>query len=546
MGNNCTYISVILPLKLSWEPYYSLPETMSAEVGDRVAVSFSGRRYLGVVSGTGITPEEDTLARILPVREIRADKERILPKEIEFWRRIAEYYMCTVGQVYKAAYPSVKNQDVKPRKTEEKVIGAKEHIELSDGSSRMLQSVRTALENGRTALLTSVDSERILAELCLANNRGNTVWIVPELKMEKDMQERLQDIFGSRLILWGSDMTPSRKRKAADKVRKGNVPYIVLGTRSALFLPHHDLSLVIVGDEHDSSHKQNSPAPRYNGRDAAILLASTFGAGCVLESVTPSLESLYNCLCGKYVHIKSERATHVGFDIVNTNAELRKNGMCGDISRRLMACEPDRTAIFKPLRAAFPKMEELEPQIVRTMGEGVFITDDSASRPFPENCRYIGIFGADAMLGKSDFRADERLFQTIWRAVTTGPSSIEKVLIHTREASHPVFKALQTGDISPLMEERKAFSMPPFTRIVDIRIVDKFPDRAMRMGGRLAGLAEKAAGKGNVMQGTDCVRIFLKRDSTLKRRKRELMAAVSAFENENKYTDHLYFDVDPV
>ena len=546
MGNNCRYISVILPLKLSWEPYYSLPETMSAEVGDRVAVSFAGRRYLGVVSGINVNPEDNTLSRILPVREIRTDKERILPTEIEFWRKIAEYYMCTVGQVYKAAYPSVKNQDVKPRKSEEKILEAKEHIELSDGSSSMLQSVRTALGNGKTALLTSMDSERILTELCLVKNKCNTVWIVPELKMEKNMQQRLQDIFGSRLILWGSDMTPARKRKAAKMVRETETPYIVLGTRSALFLPHHDLGLVIVGDEHDPSHKQNSPAPRYNGRDAAMLLASTFGAGCVLESVTPSLESLFNCLCGKYAHIKSENEACVEFDIVDTNAELRKNGMCGDISRRLMACEPDKTAIFKPLRAAFPKMEELAPQIAQTMGEGVFITDDPVSRPFPETCRYIGIFGADAMLGKSDFRADERLFQTIWKAIITGMPSIEKVLIHTREASHPVFKALQAGDISPLMEERKSFSMPPFTRIVDIRIIDKFADRAMRMGGRLAVLAEKAAGKGNVMQGTDCVRIFLKRDNTLKRRKRELMAAVCSFEAESKYTDHLYFDVDPV
>ncbi len=546
MGNNCRYISVILPLKLSWEPYYSLPETVSAEVGDRVAVSFAGRRYLGVVSGTNVTPDEDTLNRILPVREIKTDKERILPTEIEFWRRIAEYYMCTVGQVYKAAYPSVKDQDVKPRGSEEEALGAKEHIELSEDSSRMLQSVRKALEDRKTVLLTAMDSERILTELCLLNNSGNTVWIVPELKMEKNMQEHLQDIFGSRLILWGSDMTPARKRKAAEKVRKGNAPYIVLGTRSALFLPHHDLKLVIVGDEHDASHKQNSPAPRYNGRDAAVLLASIFGAGCVLESVTPSLESLFNCLCSKYAHIQSDRTAVPQFDIVDTNAELRKNGMCGDISRRLMACGPERTAIYKPMRAAFPKLEELYPQIAQTMGNEVFITDDPVSRPFPEGCRYVGIFGADAMLGKSDFRADERLFQTIWKAIASGMPSIEKVLIHTREASHPVFKALQTGDISQLMEERKAFSMPPFTRIVDIRIIDKFADRSMRIGSRLAVLAEKAAGKGNVMQGTDCVRVFLKRDSTLKRRKRELMAAVSAFETESKYTDHLYFDVDPV
>lgn len=546
MGNNCRYISVILPLKLSWEPFYSLPNGVDASVGDRVELSFAGRRYLGVVSGINVIPEEDTLSRIRPIKEVRTDKERILPTEIEFWRKIAEYYMCSVGQVYKAAYPSVRNQDVKARKTEQKAVDVTESMELSSVSSAALNSVTDALGTGRTVLLTSTEGESILAALCLGNRKGNTVWIVPELKMEKSIQERLQNIFGSRLILWGSDMTPARKRKAAELVRNSEGPYIVLGTRSALFLPHHDLSLVIVSDEHDPSYKQVSPSPRYNGRDAAMLLASVFGAACVLESVTPSLESLYNCMCGKFVHIRAGSFNCPQFDIVDTGAELRKNGMCGDVSRRLMACKADETAVYKPLRAAFPKMEELTAEIAGTMGEGVFITDDTVSRPFPQGCRNIGVFGVDAMLGKADFRADERLFQTIWRAIATGPSSVRKVLVHTREAAHPVFNALQTGDITPLMEERRTFSMPPYTRIVDIRINDNFADRALRMGGRLAAAAERIAGRGNVMQGPDGIRILLKRDRTLRRRKQELSDAVRAFETENKYPDHFSFDVDPL
>ncbi|MCQ2166835.1 MAG: hypothetical protein MJY49_05355 [Bacteroidales bacterium] len=546
MGNNCSYISVILPLKLSWEPFYSVPEGTTVVIGDRVNVIFAGRQYLGVVSGTDVCPDECTLSRILPIRQLRTDKERILETEIEFWRKIAEYYMCSVGQVYKAAYTSVKNQDVKARPTEEKYVEGKGCTALSGESPAALQAVTKALAEGKTALLSSPDSESILAELCLRNRKGNAVWIVPELKMEKTMQQRLQEIFGSRLILWGSDMTPARKRKATDMVRSGKEPYIVFGTRSALFLPHHDLGLVIVGDEHDPSYKQNSPSPRYNGRDAAILLASIFRAGCVLESVTPSLESLYNCLCGKFTHIRCVEAKRPRFDIVDTNAELRKNGMCGDVSRRFIACTPSDTAAYKPLKAAFPKFEDLKARIAESMGEDVFLTDDLISNPIPQGRRNLGVFGVDAMLGKADFRADERLFQTIWRAVATGPSSIENVLIHTREAGHPVFKALQAGDITPLMEERKAFNMPPFTRIVDIRIVDKFDDRARRMGGKLASIAEKVAGRGKVMQGEGGIRILLNRDSTLKQKKRKLIELVYAFEIENKYPDHLYFDVDPV
>ncbi|MBO5978956.1 MAG: primosomal protein N', partial [Bacteroidales bacterium] len=119
----------------------------------------------------------------------------------------------------------------------------------------------------------------------------------------------------------------------------------VLGTRSSLFLPHHNLGLIIVDEEHDNSYKQDSPAPYYNGRDTALMLSvihSTAQNRCniLLGSATPSLEERYNCLTGRHILVELKERFHGSEDseieIIDTRAERRKNGMKGNFSRKLI------------------------------------------------------------------------------------------------------------------------------------------------------------------------------------------------------------------
>ena len=116
--------------------------------------------------------------------------------------------------------------------------------------------------------------------------------------------------------------------------------YIVLGTRSSLFLPHHNLGLIVVDEEHDNSYKQDSPAPRYNGRDTAIMLGLIHGSSVILGSATPSLESLYNSRNGKFETVRLDRRYHnaqdTDIEIIDTIAERRKRGMKGSFSRKLI------------------------------------------------------------------------------------------------------------------------------------------------------------------------------------------------------------------
>lgn len=106
MTNNTSYIQVILPLKLEWEPFYRV-EDSSASIGDRTRVSFAGKEYIGVVSAVNAKPEIAP-EKIMRIIALEREMERIRPEEIELWRQVADYYLCTVGEVYKAAYPAIK------------------------------------------------------------------------------------------------------------------------------------------------------------------------------------------------------------------------------------------------------------------------------------------------------------------------------------------------------------------------------------------------------------------------------------------------------
>lgn len=602
------YISVILPLKLEWEPFYALPDGVEACVGDRVRVIFAGRLYLGVVSGVDVTPDESALSRIREIREVVKEKQSILPTEITFWRKVAEYYMCSVGEVFKAAYPTVKDADVTPRKQPEHQAVESFPFSLGQGLVQAADAVSDAVTEGRSVLLKGCASEQILIDLCL-RQKGNVIWLVPELRLEKAMEDRLRAMLGDAFVVWGSNLTPAAKRRVIRRIREGE-KYVLLGTRSALFLPHRDISLMIVSDEQDSSYKQTSPAPRYNGRDAAVILASIFGAGCVLESTTPSLESMQNSIAGKYALVETAALVCPEYEIIDTRVEARKNGMAGELSRKLIAAvssalkpsdvssAPDcpvgsdapAVVFYKPRRAGFPSLEELRGQLEQHFGPEVpgaelqggegadnslrkwLLTDDLVGTPVSDGTRLLVIFGIDALLGKQDFRADERALQTVLQAVNScrpvSPlcqdcySSSQdhdvlrplRVVIQTRESSHPVFRALASGDIAPLLRERRDFGLPPFTRLMDICFNDTFPDRVRRMQSKMLSslgplLAEVTSGSlsGNaVVPFPDGIRITLRRDRRLTASKQAVRHFVDEFEKREKYAGHIFFDVDPV
>ncbi len=189
-------------------------------------------------------------------------------------------------------------------------------IELTPAQAVALDKVRTAFETHEVALLHGVTSSgktELYIKLIRENiDRGKQVlFLLPEIALTTQIINRLRRYFGNRVGVYHSRFNVHERAEIWHAVL-GDWPVaggnrhrfdIILGARSALFLPFSDLGLVIVDEEHDASYKQVDPAPRYSGRDAAIYLARLHGAKTLLGSATPSVESYSNATAGKYALI---------------------------------------------------------------------------------------------------------------------------------------------------------------------------------------------------------------------------------------------------
>lgn len=125
-------------------------------------------------------------------------------------------------------------------------------------------------------------------------------FLVPEIALTTQLTGRIQKVFGNRVLIYHSKFTDNERADVWKKLLADSEPCVVIGARSAVFLPFRNLGLVIVDEEHEPSYKQADPAPRYNARDVAIVLASMHGAKTVLGSATPSIETYYKAQQGKF------------------------------------------------------------------------------------------------------------------------------------------------------------------------------------------------------------------------------------------------------
>lgn len=133
---------------------------------------------------------------------------------------------------------------------------------------------------------------------------GSVLYLMPEIAMTAQLVARVRRAFGDRVIVYHSKCTDRQRAEIYRTLLASSGGELVLGARSALFLPIGGLQLIIVDEEHDASYKQTEPAPRYHARDCAVWLAHQTGARCLLASATPSIETWVNARGGKYGFVR--------------------------------------------------------------------------------------------------------------------------------------------------------------------------------------------------------------------------------------------------
>ncbi len=380
---------VIVPVKYKSAATYIIPQKFlqSVTTGSWVEVDFGGKSVNGVIadikpysqlqllSKPGSKPNDrseyteglskaDDSAEPLPEIDYKEITE-LLPyqpagkNEISFWLQLAEYYMCTPGEILKAAYPNsyFKQEEVKAKKTPQRFVdeaGTVDELKMNilSGSQEIAyKKIKSEIERKPVLLngVTGSGKTEIYINLAIETlKQGKQVlFMVPEISLSRQLQMRLKNIFGKRVVTYHSQQTPANKHFIWKLLQYGgagdsneNIPLVVLGTRSSLFLPYNNLGLIIVDEEHDSSYKQTEPNPRYNGRDAALMLAQLHKAKVILGSATPSLETLYNVYTNKYALVELNE-TYYGavspkITVIDTLKARKTKQMVGNFSQQLI------------------------------------------------------------------------------------------------------------------------------------------------------------------------------------------------------------------
>ena len=576
------YIQVILPLRLEWEPCYCLggaDNSAKVQIGDRVRVVFAHKSYVGVVSAVDVQPDIAP-DRIATVSELLPSLPAVSPREVEFWHFISGYYLCTIGEVYKAAYPAhkIQSEEIGARSAERRkrladaeealwkarveklrvrlaakdealekkhnaVVSERLHserakiamelqnaqLQLEAISSRdlftkdslpLFKPVKSAvwpeLKAARPLLYKAADRiEEYIAVCsnCLAAGRS-VLLMVPETALAKELETGLRERFEQALLVYHSKETTARRRVISDRIRSGR-SYILLGTRSSLFLPFNALGLIIV-DEEQSPFYKSDIAPRLNARDAAIMLAGIHGIPVLLGSAAPSLESEYNVASGKYALLERPVAAKA-LSLIDITAEKRKRGMVGCISRALAGkCREGRIALVRGFEAEEEVSESLSTLFPGQTERFDIITLGEAARKDLSEYDVVAVLNADAVFHSDDFRSDERAFQFI----TELNSRCQRLILQTRSPEHQVFSLKGMGS---LLEERRIFSLPPYTRLVDINLLHgKNENDASALSRKLRRAGFTVSDAIRRRDGRLFIRVTLPRDRSLTDKKQAL------------------------
>jgi primosomal protein N' (replication factor Y) len=186
----------------------------------------------------------------------------------------------------------------------------KPDFQLSDNQAEALKDVTRELNDKKICLIhgiTGSGKTMLYMQLIhgIITENKQALYLLPEITLTTQVIRKLRNCFGGNIAIYHSKFNNKERMEIWDKVKNREVK-VVIGARSALFLPFRDLGLIIIDEEQDTSYKQQEPAPRYNARDAAIFYSGLFNARVVLGTATPSLETYYNTEKGKYGIVRLE------------------------------------------------------------------------------------------------------------------------------------------------------------------------------------------------------------------------------------------------
>ncbi|MGC5746979.1 replication restart helicase PriA [Chryseobacterium sp. NFX27] len=216
--------------------------------------------------------------------------------------------------------------------------------ELSEEQKEAKTEIDEAFEEGKNVLLHGVTSSgktHIYLEKIeeYIQEGKNVLFLLPEISLTKQITQRLEKKYGRQLGFYHQKLTDFERVEVWRRIKQNDIK-ILIGTRNALFLPFQDLGLIVVDEEHDSAYRPREASPYFNAKDAALVLGNLYGAGVILGSATPSVESYYNARKDKIKYIfLNERFGNVNlpeYELINFKEAQESKKVSGNFSLHLV------------------------------------------------------------------------------------------------------------------------------------------------------------------------------------------------------------------
>lgn len=347
--------------------------------GTRVVVPLMRKQVRGIVlreHTEEITP--DFAAKIKPILSVSETAPTVSSEQLALWQWMSAYYMCTLGEVMAAALPAgLDNRLLNPPKRRRAHLtpydGPIEPMHpLTETQAKSTDEIEHLWAFGKQIVLlhgvTSCGKTDMYIHLIQKQLEAgkNVLYLVPEIALTTQLTSRLQLIFGEQLTVYHSRFTDA-EREELYLASASSEPHVVIGARSAIFLPIPNIGLVIVDEEHEPSYKQVDPAPRYHARSAAIMLAQIHQSKVLLGTATPSVESYYLAQKGVYGLVTvTERFGGVelpNIRLIDLKQQYERKEMYGHFSDPLVAriretlAENKQVILFQNRRGYAPQLQ---------------------------------------------------------------------------------------------------------------------------------------------------------------------------------------------
>ncbi len=308
---------ILLPVPFDYGFSYFVAEDLLLEVGDIVKVPFRNKEIFGVVVGF----DQENNVDEKKIKTVIAVDQRIKFSRqlLEFISWVAGYNLIPQGLVLKLSLAILNSSKEPKRKGDRECVikDTKIKIELKSLSENQQKAAdhlltKTAEQKFSTILLDGITGSgkteiyfQAIAQILQKSDNSQILILLPEIALTSQLCKRFHQQFGFEPDLWHSKISPAKKRNLFFRIANSSCR-VLIGARSALFLPFNNLQLIVVDEEHDASFKQEDMV-NYHGRDMAIMRAKIEDIVIILSSATPSLESYLNAKNNKYQLIKLEQ-----------------------------------------------------------------------------------------------------------------------------------------------------------------------------------------------------------------------------------------------